>query len=182
MDFAQEQARVGDLLALKLAQYSPKFATPQVALVGQYTTSEAVLLSSPSVLQPPPPPPPSTRQQEEYEEWDGLSDTGSSSHGASMRIPNPPIPGLAAVSVDALQSHVNEFAKENGFGVVRRNGSGRQARKTTYVFQCDRFGEPRTLEGAGLRKRRSRHLKALLLHHQASIQRIRANPNGSGAV
>ncbi|KJZ68074.1 hypothetical protein HIM_12537 [Hirsutella minnesotensis 3608] len=105
---------------------------------------------------PTSPSPPPSQQQEEHEEWDGLSDTGSSSQVASLPIPSPPIPGPAMVSVDALQSHVNEFAKENGFGVVRHNGSGSQARKTRYVFQCDRYGEPRTARGAGLRQRRSR--------------------------
>ncbi|KJZ70028.1 hypothetical protein HIM_10579 [Hirsutella minnesotensis 3608] len=60
------------------------------------------------------------------------------------------------VSVDALQSSVNDFAKENGYGVVRHNGSGSQLWKTRYVFQCDRYGEPRTPRGAGLRQRRSR--------------------------
>ena len=135
LDFAQEQAKVDDLLALELAQYCPTLATHQVALGGQHTTSEAVLSPSPSAL-PPPPPPPSTRQQEEYEEWDGLSDTGSSGQGASMRIPNPPIPGPATVSVDALQSHVNEFAKENGCGVVRRNGSGSRARRPDTCFNA----------------------------------------------
>ncbi|GAB0139099.1 putative transposase [Epichloe bromicola] len=36
------------------------------------------------------------------------------------------------------------------------NGSGSQARKTRYVFQCDRYGEPRMPRGAGLRQSRSR--------------------------
>ncbi|KAM4061906.1 MULE transposase [Hirsutella rhossiliensis] len=102
-------------------------------------------------------PPPSQEQEDyEYEDWDGLSDTASTSRDASIPIPNPPIPGPAAVSVDALQFHVNEFAKENEFGVIRRNGSGNQARKTRYVFQCDRYGEPRMPRGADLRQRRSR--------------------------
>src|SRR3546814_11681718 len=61
---------------------------------------------------------------EEYEEWDGLSDTGSPGQDALIPIPNPPIPGPAAVSIEALQSHVNEFAKENEFGIIKRNGSG----------------------------------------------------------
>ena len=85
-----------------------------------------------------------------------VSDTGSSSHGQPLPIPNPPIPGLAVLSIEALQSQVNEFAKKNGFGVVRRNGSGSTVRKTRYVFECDRYGQPRLPRGAGLRKKHSR--------------------------
>ncbi|KJZ68574.1 hypothetical protein HIM_12036 [Hirsutella minnesotensis 3608] len=117
LDFAQEQAKSGNALALELAQHCLAPATQQVAR---------------GARDPPAP------------------------HGASIPIPNPPIPGPATVSVDALQSYVNDFAKENGFGVVRHNGSGSQVRKTRYVFQCDRYGEPRTSRGAGLRQRRSR--------------------------
>ncbi|KJZ68513.1 hypothetical protein HIM_12097 [Hirsutella minnesotensis 3608] len=148
LDFAQEQAKVDNLLARELARHCPASATLRVA-------PEAPDPSSPPVLPTSPSPPPS-REQEDYEEWDGLSDTVSTSQDVSIPIPNPPIPGPAAVSVDALQSHVNEFAKENGFGVIRRNGSGSQTRKTRYVFHCDRYGEPRMPRGAGLRQRRSR--------------------------
>ncbi|OAQ60413.1 transposase [Purpureocillium lilacinum] len=92
----------------------------------------------------------------EDDEWNGFSDTESSSHDASTPIPNPSIPGHAAFSIDDLQSHVNKFAKEHGFGVVRHNGSGSRKRKTRYVFQCDRYGMPRPSKGTGLRQKRSR--------------------------
>ncbi|KJZ70048.1 hypothetical protein HIM_10552 [Hirsutella minnesotensis 3608] len=80
----------------------------------------------------------------------------SSSQSVFTSIPNPPIPGPAALSIDALQFQVKEFARDNGFSVVRHNGSGSQMRKTRYVFQCDRYGEPRPPRGAGLRQKRSR--------------------------
>ncbi|KJZ69457.1 hypothetical protein HIM_11162 [Hirsutella minnesotensis 3608] len=148
LDFVQEQAKLDNALALELAQHCLAPATQRVA-------RGARDLPPPSVS-PPSPSPSLSREQGEYEEWAGLSDTGSSSHGASIPIPNPSIPGPAMVSVDALQSSVNDFAKENGYGVVRHNGSGSQLWKTRYVFQCDRYGEPRTPRGAGLRQRRSR--------------------------
>ncbi|KJZ69739.1 hypothetical protein HIM_10879 [Hirsutella minnesotensis 3608] len=137
LNFAQEQAKFDNLLARGLAQHCPAPATLQVA-------PGALDPSSPPVLPTSPSRPPSREQEDyEYEDWDGLSDTASTSQDASIPIPNPPIPGPAAVSVDALQFLVNEFARESGFGVIRRNGSGSQARKTRYVFQCDRYGEPR---------------------------------------
>ncbi|KAM4060433.1 FAR1 DNA-binding domain-containing protein [Hirsutella rhossiliensis] len=148
LDFAQEQAKLDNALALELAQHCLAPATQRVARGARDPPPPSVSPVSPS--------PSPSREQEEYEEWAGLSDTGSSGHGASIPIPNPPIPGPAMVSVDALQSSINEFAKDNGFGVVRHNGSGSQLRKTRYVFQCDRYGEPRTPRGAGLRQRRSR--------------------------
>ncbi|KAK4068501.1 hypothetical protein Purlil1_13791 [Purpureocillium lilacinum] len=146
LHFAQDQAKLDNALALELAQHC-------LAPTTQWVVRGA---RDPPPLSVSPPSPSPSREQEEFEEWAGLSDTGSSSHGASIPIPNPPIPGLAMVSVDALQSPVNDFAKENGFGVVRHNGSGSRVRKTRYVFQCDRYGEPRTSRGAGLRQRRSR--------------------------
>ncbi|OAQ57749.1 transposase [Purpureocillium lilacinum] len=137
---ARKQAKFDNSLALELAQHCSGSAPRQ---------------GSPGALNPPLWASPS-QQQEEYDEWDGLSDTESSSQATSIPIPNPPIPGPATASVDALQSQVNEFAKQNGFGVVRRNGSGGPAKKTRYVLQCDRYGEPRVPRGAGLRRRRSR--------------------------
>ena len=149
LDFAQEQATLDNALALELAQHCLTPPTQRGVRGARDPPARSISPTSPS-LSP-------SRELEEYEEeWAGLSDTGSSSHGASIPIPNPPIPGPALVSVDALQSYVNDFAKENGFGVVRHNGSGSQLRKTRYVFQCDQYGEPRTSRGAGLRQRRSR--------------------------
>ena len=105
---------------------------------------------------PPTLPPAISQDKDEYEEWGGLSDTRSDGDSLSSPIPNPPIPGNASLSIDALQAQVNEFARANGFGVVRHNGSGSQLRKTRYVLQCDRYGEPRPSRGAGLRQNRSR--------------------------
>ncbi len=131
LEFAREQAKLDNALALELAQYCLAPATQRLARGAR---------DPPAPSASPTSSPPTSPEQEEYEEWGGLSDTGSSSHGASTPIPNPPIPGPASVSVDALQSYVNDFAKEHGFGVVRHNGSGSQVRKTRYVFQCDRYG------------------------------------------
>lgn len=71
-------------------------------------------------------------------------------------IPNPPIPGDPAPSAQVLFDCVNTFAKANGFGIVRRNAYSYKGRKIRYSFQCDRFGEPATSQGAGLRQRKSR--------------------------
>jgi MULE transposase domain/FAR1 DNA-binding domain len=71
-------------------------------------------------------------------------------------IPNPIIPGDPAPSADALFNTVNIFAKENGFGIVRRNQYSYKGRIIRYSFQCDRFGQPRASEGSGLRSRKSR--------------------------
>jgi hypothetical protein len=146
LDLAQEQAKSDNLLALELARQGPGTRRRRLAIGAPDPSS----LASPVSPSPPP------GQQQEYEEVEGLSDTEPTGQIAGIPIPNPPTPGPATISIDALQSHVNEFAKENGFGVVRRNGSGSQARKTRYVFQCDRYGEPRMPRGAGLRQRRSR--------------------------
>lgn len=140
LNFAPEQTKFDNSLALELAQHF-------LASAGA---------NPPRAASPTPTSPPPSQQQEEYEEWDGLSDTGSSSQAALIPILNPPTPGPATASVETLQSQVNKFAKQDGFGVVRRNGSGSQARKTIYVFQCDRYGEPRMPRGAGLRQKRSR--------------------------
>ncbi|KJK84928.1 hypothetical protein H633G_11250 [Metarhizium anisopliae BRIP 53284] len=71
-------------------------------------------------------------------------------------IPNPTIPGNPAPSAEALFSLVNKFAKENGFGIVRRNAYSYKGRRVRYSFQCDRFGQPGAPKGAGIRKRKSR--------------------------
>lgn len=140
LELAQERARSDTLLALELAKHCQRPGPDP---------SPTISLS----LSPPP-----RREQDEYEEWNGFSDTGPgfNSPSESTPIPNPPIPGPATLSIDALQSQVNEFAKENGFGVVRHNGSGSRVRKTRYVLQCDRYGEPRPSKGVGLRQKRSR--------------------------
>lgn len=71
-------------------------------------------------------------------------------------IPNPTIPGEPAPSAEALFRLVNKFAKENGFGIVRRNAYSYKGRRVRYSFQCDRFGQPGVSKGAGIRKRKSR--------------------------
>ncbi|KAL6405570.1 hypothetical protein AUP68_11330 [Ilyonectria robusta] len=71
-------------------------------------------------------------------------------------IPNPPIPGDPAPSAEALFNSVNAFAKDNGFGIVRRNAYSYKGRQIRFSFQCDRFGQPRAPRGAGLRQRKSR--------------------------
>ncbi|KAG7422821.1 PKS-NRPS hybrid synthetase [Fusarium oxysporum f. sp. raphani] len=71
-------------------------------------------------------------------------------------IPNPPIPGDPAPSAEALFDLVNLFAKENGFGIVRRNAYSYKGRRIKYSLQCDRFGQPGASKGAGLRQRKSR--------------------------
>ncbi|KAF6527503.1 hypothetical protein HZS61_007805 [Fusarium oxysporum f. sp. conglutinans] len=50
---------------------------------------------------------------------------------------------------------VNLFAKENGFGIVRRNAYSYKGRRIRYSLQCDRFGQPGASKGAGLRQRKS---------------------------
>ena len=71
-------------------------------------------------------------------------------------IPNPIIPGDPAPSAEALFDTVNTFAKENGFGIIRRNQYAYKGRVFRYSFQCDPFGQPRASEGSGLRTRKSR--------------------------
>lgn len=71
-------------------------------------------------------------------------------------IPNPTITGDPAPSADILFDRVNAFAKNNGFGIVRRNQYSYKGRLIRYSFQCDRFGKPRASESCGLRDRRSR--------------------------
>ena len=143
LEFALDQAKVDSMLALELAKHCSRLDSPQVAT--EILGAPTVPLSSSSDC-----------QHQEDDEWNGFSDTESSSHDASTPIPNPSIPGHVAFSIDELQSHVNKFAKEHGFGVVRHNGSGSRKRKTRYVFQCDRYGMPRPSKGTGLRQKRSR--------------------------
>lgn len=49
-------------------------------------------------------------------------------------ILNPPIPGDSAPSAEALFNTVNDFAKENGFGIVRRNAYSYRGRQIRYSF------------------------------------------------
>jgi hypothetical protein len=72
------------------------------------------------------------------------------------QISNPPIPGDLAVSAEDFFNKINEFAKGNGFGIIRRNTQCYKGRKIRYSIQCDRFGEPGPASSAGIRKRRSR--------------------------
>ncbi|OWT43046.1 transposase [Pochonia chlamydosporia 170] len=88
-----------------------------------------------------------------------LSDASSGSQ--TDEIPNPPIPGNPAPSVDSLLTQVNHFAKAHGFGAVKANGMVRPGQRSRYIFQCDRYGTPRPGRGAGLRKRKSRKLGCL---------------------
>ncbi|KHO10645.1 hypothetical protein MAA_11746 [Metarhizium robertsii ARSEF 23] len=71
-------------------------------------------------------------------------------------IPNPLIPGDAASSAETLFKTINTFAKENGFGIVRRNKYSYKGRLIRYSIQCDRFGQSRATGGSGLRNRRTR--------------------------
>ncbi|KAH7231128.1 hypothetical protein BKA59DRAFT_361049, partial [Fusarium tricinctum] len=45
------------------------------------------------------------------------------------QIPNPPIPGTVAPSVDILFYEVNSFAKDHGFGIVKYNRYSYKGRK-----------------------------------------------------
>jgi hypothetical protein len=92
--------------------------------------------------------------EEQCEQHD-LSDASSRSNAVET-IPNPPIPGGPAPSVDALFARVNSFAKTRGFGVIKVHGMIRPGQRSRYVLQCDRYGAPRPGRGAGLRKRKSR--------------------------
>lgn len=79
-----------------------------------------------------------------------------SPYPAPEPIPNPIIPGGPAPSAEALFNMVNTFAKESGFGIVRRNRYSYKGRLIGYSFQCDRSGQPRVPESSSLRKRKSR--------------------------
>ena len=111
------------------------------------------------------------------ETWEGFSD--SSDHEAQTHhnesdnnsdsdddsddevIPRPPT-GFLSPTIQALQSAVNDWAKDRGFAVVRQNGRNREGRTrnegeyTRYDIVCDRYGKPRKSEGVGLRKSTTR--------------------------
>ncbi|KPA36328.1 mule transposase protein [Fusarium langsethiae] len=92
--------------------------------------------------------------EEQCEQHD-LSDA-SSRYNAVETIPNPPIPGDPAPSVDALFARVNSFAKTRGFSIIKAHSMIRPGQRSRYVLQCDRYGAPRPGRGAGIRKRKSR--------------------------
>ncbi|KAK1460408.1 hypothetical protein CMEL01_03407 [Colletotrichum melonis] len=124
----------------------------------------------PQVNPPPysPPRPSSTRSEASFR-------TAASYHTPSNRsssppiteIPNPPIPGDPEQTYDALFDRVNNFARANGFGIVKRNRHKARGRIIRYTFQCDRFGEPRPAQGAGIRQ----PLKPLRTLHIAGLPR-----------
>lgn len=73
-----------------------------------------------------------------------------------LEIPNPLVPGDLKPSIDALFTEVNNFAKVYGFGIVKRQGYKQGGQYVRYTLECDRYGQPRASEGAGLRQRSSR--------------------------
>ena len=97
----------------------------------------------------------STREYTQHSSGSSSSESHPSSP-APDAIPNPPIPGDAAPTAEALFESANRFAKENGFGITRRNAYSYKGKKVRYTFLCDRFGHPRPSEGTGLRQRKSR--------------------------
>ncbi len=114
-------------------------------------------LSSGAYESPPPYSPtalPAQRLEVSPEASDELSEQSSSP--SPEPIPNPTIPGDAAPTAEILFDRVNTFAKDNGFGIVRRHAYSYKGQKVRYTFQCDRFGEARPSEGAGIRQRKSR--------------------------
>ncbi|KAG7000997.1 PKS-NRPS hybrid synthetase [Fusarium oxysporum f. sp. conglutinans] len=113
---------------------------------------------SSDALEPPPPysPPREPSTQAVSPQKIRSSPLRISSSPAPDPIPNPPIPGDPAPSAEALFDLINTFAKESGFGIVRRNAYLYNGRRMRYSFQCDRYGEPRPSRGAGLRQRKSR--------------------------
>ena len=117
-------------------------------------------LTSDAYESPPPYSPPRVPRLRPSTQSPEASDRHSQSQQSSSPtpdpIPNPSIPGDPAPTAEALFDTVNAFAKAHGFGVVRRNGHSHKGRKIRYSFQCDRFGDPRATEGAGIRQRRSR--------------------------
>ncbi|OBS17166.1 hypothetical protein FPOA_12003 [Fusarium poae] len=92
--------------------------------------------------------------EEQCEQHD-LSDA-SSRYNAVEAIPNPPIPGDPAPSVDAIFARVNSFAKTRGFSIIKAHSMIRPGQRSRYVLQCDRYGAPRPGRDAGIRKRKSR--------------------------
>ena len=143
LDLVREQAKSDASVATELAKHC--------------RTSGSRSAVSDDICQPlSPRPSPQRQARQEHEKRGDFSDTGSSRQSRSHQVPNPPIPGPAALSIKTLQSQVNDFARQNGFGVVRRHGSGSSVRKTRYVFECDRYGQPRPFRGTGLRQKPSR--------------------------
>jgi hypothetical protein len=67
--------------------------------------------------------------------WNGFWDRILGSNIAT-EIPNSPVPGEPAPDIAGFQSRVNTFAKDHGFGVVWRGGSGRKI-KNQYTLECD---------------------------------------------
>ncbi|EXU94593.1 hypothetical protein X797_012335 [Metarhizium robertsii] len=120
LEFAREQAKADSSLAAVLFKHCQRLGSRGISseMSPSSSTSSTSEITLPS------------RVREEHEESSGYSDTESSSQ----------IPGHAAISIDSLQAQVNKFAKENGFGVVRHNGSGSRVQKTRYMFQCEHGG------------------------------------------
>jgi hypothetical protein len=98
---------------------------------------------------------PGSQLRQEQEEQEQYLDTRSSPSQPET-IPTLPIPGALEPTFEALFTRVNTFAKDNGFGVVKRQAKSRQGRLQRYTLECDRYGEPRQSRGAGLRQRQSR--------------------------
>jgi hypothetical protein len=86
----------------------------------------------------------------------GSSPSSDSTSSISPLIPNPPIPGDPAPSLDAIYQSVQTFAKANGFAVTKTQGYKYKGRFIRYTLLCDRYGEPRQSESAGLRNTQSR--------------------------
>ena len=102
-------------------------------------------LSSEPYDSPPPYSPPRTLPTQPPRILPTLENINSSPMRQSLSpapepIPNPLIPGDAASSAETLFKTINTFAKENGFGIVRRNKYSYQGRLIRYSIQCDRFG------------------------------------------
>jgi hypothetical protein len=68
----------------------------------------------------------------------------------------PLVPGDPEPTFEALFDRVNAFAEANGFGIVKRQRYLIKGRLSRYTLECDKYGEPRKSEGAGLRQRQSR--------------------------
>jgi hypothetical protein len=97
---------------------------------------------------------PGSQLRHEQEEQAQDLDT-CSSPSRPETIPNPPIPGALEPTFETIFARVNAFAKDNGFGVVKRQAYSRKGRLLRYTIACDRHGDPKP-KGAGLRQRQSR--------------------------
>lgn len=95
-------------------------------------------------------------------EWDGCSQGSASEWGGftdhdgdtsdDEDIPNPPN-GISAPTIEGLQNAVNAWAKTRGFAVTRQHGKkNKRGEYARYYLVCDRFGQPRFGESAGLRE------------------------------